>query len=64
MMSPSSALSNCERGTSTFLLMPRMSVNWRRRKRTFCCVTSSRMSRFVAPARPSGHRPACSVALR
>ena len=33
-MSPASAFSNCDPGTSTFLLTPRMSVNWRRRKRT------------------------------
>jgi hypothetical protein len=36
MMSPASAFSNCEPGTSTFLLTPRMSVNCRRRKRTLC----------------------------
>ena len=34
MISPSSAFSNWVRGTSTFLMMPRMSVNCRRRKRT------------------------------
>ncbi len=33
-ISPSSAFSNCERGTSTFLMIPRMSVNCRRRNRT------------------------------
>ena len=49
MMSPDSALSNCEAGTSTFLLTPRMSVNWSRRKRTLFRLASSRMSFFVAP---------------
>ena len=34
MISPSSALANWLRGTSTFLLTPRMSVNWSRRKST------------------------------
>src|SRR3989442_11039970 len=50
MMSPSSALSNWLWGTSTFLLTPRMSVNWSRRNATSCFFKSSRMSRFVAPA--------------
>src|SRR5688500_3754181 len=49
MMSPASAFSNCDAGTSTFLLMPRMSVNCRRRKRTWCCLASARMSLAVAP---------------
>ena len=38
MMSPSSAFSNCDCGISTFLLMPRMSVNCRRRNRTLFFV--------------------------
>src|SRR3989454_9389925 len=50
MMSPSSAFSNWLWGTSTFLLTPRMSVNWSRRNATSCFFKSSRMSRFVAPA--------------
>src|SRR5512141_1844963 len=49
MMSPSSAFSNCVSGISTFLLMPRISVNCRRRKRTLFFVASSRMSFLPAP---------------
>src|SRR6267143_3057108 len=47
MMSPSSALSNWLSGTSTFLLTPRMSVNWRRRELTSCFLARSRISRLV-----------------
>src|SRR5258705_9393538 len=47
MMSPSSAFSNWLSGTSTFLLTPRMSVNWSRRKETPCFLAVSRTSRLV-----------------
>jgi len=40
MMSPSSALSNWLSGTSTFLLTPRMSVNWSLREVTSCFLLS------------------------
>src|SRR2546426_2045830 len=47
MMSPSRAFSNWLSGTSTFLLTPRMSVNWRRSELTSCFLARSRISRFV-----------------
>src|SRR5712664_1124037 len=47
MMSPSSAFSNWLWGTSTFLLTPRMSVNWRRSELTSCFLAASRISRLV-----------------
>src|SRR5258705_1510217 len=47
MMSPSSALSNWLSGTSTFLLTPRISVNWRRNDVTSCFFAASRISRLV-----------------
>src|SRR2546425_1075772 len=47
MMSPSSAFSNWLWGTSTFLLMPRMSVNWRRSELMSCFLAASRISRLV-----------------
>src|SRR5436190_23977884 len=47
MTSPSSAFSNWLSGTSTFLLMPRMSVNCRRRNDTPSFLARSRMSRLV-----------------
>src|SRR6266550_6804280 len=47
MMSPSSAFSNWLSGTSTFLLTPRMSVNWRRSELTSCFFAASRISRLV-----------------
>src|SRR5437667_5774245 len=47
MMSPSSAFSNWLWGTSTFLLMPRMSVNWRRSELTSCFLAASKISRLV-----------------
>src|SRR4026208_2479899 len=49
MMSPSSAFENCDCGISTFLLMPRMSVNCRRRNRTLFFAARSRMSFLLAP---------------
>ena len=51
MMSPARAFANCEVGTSTFLLTPRMSVNCRRRKLTRSERASARTSSGVAPAR-------------
>ena len=64
MMSPASAFSNCDAGISTFLLMPRMSVNCRRMKRTLSSRASSRMSFLVAPAvSPTSVRPRRSVGL-
>ena len=50
IMSPASAFSNCDAGTSTFLLMPRMSVNCSLRNRTLLADASSRISGAVAPA--------------
>src|SRR6266581_6470486 len=47
MMSPSRAFSNWLSGTSTFLLTPRMSVNWRRSELTSCFLATSRISRLV-----------------
>src|SRR4051812_15873120 len=54
VISPSSALSNWLRGTSTFLLTPRMSVNCSRRKSTPNRAASSLMSRWLAPPRSVG----------
>ena len=51
-ISPSSAFSNCERGTSTFLMIPRMSVNCRRRKRTFSLSQTFRISAAFMAAMP------------
>src|SRR5882762_2868982 len=48
MMSPSSAFSNWLSGTSTFLLIPRISVNWSRRKLIPCFLQTWRMSRLEA----------------
>ena len=64
MISPSSALGNWLRGTSTFLLIPRMSVNCSRRKSTPYVRVRSRMSSLPAPARSVGSpaRPGRSVA--
>src|SRR6266567_6984223 len=47
MISPSSAFSNWLSGSSTFLLTPRMSVNWRRSELTSCFFAASRISRLV-----------------
>ena len=49
MISPASAFPNCDAGISTFLLMPRMSVNWSLRNRTLLALARSRMSLAVAP---------------
>src|SRR6267143_429250 len=49
MISPARAFSNCDAGISTVLLMPRMSVNCSRRKRTLLEVARSRMSLAEAP---------------
>jgi hypothetical protein len=49
MMSPASAFSNCDVGISTFLLMPRISVNCSRMNRTFNESVRSRISFFDAP---------------
>src|SRR5687767_501714 len=54
MISPSSALANWLLGTSTFLLTPRMSVNWRRRKSTSKRRASASTSAWVADARSAG----------
>src|SRR6266487_2397806 len=47
MMSPSSAFSNWLSGTSTFLLTPRMSVNWSLSELMSCFLATSRISRLV-----------------
>src|ERR1700704_6217075 len=49
MMSPANAFSNCDAGSSTFLLMPRMSVNCSLRKRTLLAEARSKMSLAEAP---------------
>src|SRR5574341_1053365 len=49
MMSPERALSNWLSGTSTFLLIPVMSVNCRRRKSPWNFLVSSSTSAFEAP---------------
>src|SRR6266571_2283523 len=54
MTSPSSAFSNWLSGTSTFLLMPRMSVNCRRKNDTPSFLARSRMSRLVGMAEEVG----------
>src|SRR6267143_2243760 len=54
MMSPSRAFSNWLSGTSTFLLTPRMSVNWSRRKETPCFLAVSRISRLVVMGEKAG----------
>src|ERR1035437_9727723 len=51
-ISPSSAFSNCERGTSTFLMIPRMSVNCRRRNRTPSLSQVFRISAAFTVATP------------
>src|SRR5256885_15456958 len=54
--SPSSAFSNWLSGTSTFLLIPRMSVNCRRRNDTPSFLARSRMSRLVGIGVGGGRR--------
>src|SRR5690606_17552798 len=62
VMSPASAFSNWLRGTSTFLMIPVMSVNWRRRNRTSHLRSNSSRSSLVAPAvRPATGRSVRSV---
>src|SRR5437773_2066335 len=48
-ISPSRAFSNCDRGTSTFLMIPRMSVNWSLRNRTFSALQTFRISDLERP---------------
>jgi hypothetical protein len=48
-ISPSSALPNCELGSSTFLITPKMSVNCRRMKRTFSASHTLRISVLERP---------------
>ena len=48
-ISPSRALPNCELGSSTFLITPKMSVNCRRMKRTFSASHTLRISVFDRP---------------
>ena len=48
-ISPSRAFSNCERGISTFLMTPRMSVNWSRMNRTFSAPQTFRISGLDSP---------------
>src|SRR5262249_6070550 len=52
-ISPSRAFSNWERGISTFLMTPRMSVNCRRRNRTFSESQTFRISGLFSPG-PAG----------
>src|SRR5216684_5211350 len=48
MILPSSASSNCRSGISTFLMVPRMSVNCSRRNLTFSRSVRSRIWAFVS----------------
>src|SRR5437868_11796177 len=48
MILPSSASSNCRSGISTFLIVPRMSVNCRRMNLTFSRSVRSRICAFVS----------------
>src|SRR6266540_4554688 len=50
MILPSSASSNCRSGISTFLIVPRMSVNCRRMNLTFSRSVRSRICAFVSRA--------------
>src|ERR1700687_1998111 len=49
-ISPSKALGNWEVGTSTFLMTPKMSVNWSLKNRTFSESQTFRISDFDRPA--------------
>src|SRR5436190_18093576 len=51
MIRPSSASSNCRSGISTFLIAPRMSVNWRRMNLTFSRSARSRICALVTVLR-------------
>src|SRR6266850_3857844 len=48
-ISPSRALLNWDRGTSTFLMMPRMSVNWSLMNRTFSVSQAFLISALLRP---------------
>ena len=48
-ISPSSAFANWELGSSTFLITPKMSVNWSRMKRTFSASHTFRISDLERP---------------
>ena len=50
MIAPSSAAANWRSGISTFLMTPRMSVNWRRMNLTFMRSASSRIFAFFSAA--------------
>src|SRR5437762_10978917 len=52
MILPSSASSNWRSGISTFLIVPRMSVNWRRMNLTFSRSVRSRICAFVSRGAP------------
>src|SRR2546425_6734984 len=52
MILPSSASSNWRSGISTFLIVPRMSVNWRRMNLTFSRSVRSRICAFVSLGAP------------
>src|SRR5881628_690338 len=54
MILPSSASSNWPSGISTFLMVPRMSVNWRRMNLTFSRSVRSRICALVSFAPPGG----------
>src|SRR6185503_21105413 len=57
MISPSRAFPNWLEGTSTFLFAPWMSVNCRRRKRTFSVLQDLRISALVMVVSRSVHVP-------
>src|SRR5690349_17432461 len=63
MMRPSSASSNCRSGTSTFLVAPRMSVNWRRMNLTFSRSARSRMRALRSSRGMGGIIPPSSEGL-
>ena len=58
MISPSRAFANWLEGTSTFLLAPWMSVNWRRMKRTPSALQIFWISALVNGHAPCGGLPA------
>src|SRR6476646_4264599 len=61
MILPSSASSNWRSGISTFLMMPRMSVNWRRMNFSFSRSARSRICAFVSLGFAAG---GCAFAIR
>src|SRR6266498_2427015 len=57
-ISPSSAFSNCDLGISTFLITPKMSVNWSLKNRT---PSASNFRIFAFGTPPSFFRKICRI---